>query len=397
MPSTVSKPSSVDELSALFDEIQVGSNLEKTSDYGASSVFETPRPFSDKVADVRAIMEPEPPLENKSPEPVVEAEVQKEPELESVIEAVIEAEPEVKIESEPEPEPEPQPLRSYQSKIIDAVENGDYVKAQDLQDKKNNPLSLTGQDFRAYELISQKYPQFKLSGEHVYNEFYCYKVRSLKYLLTRHGLLPIADMKKEIENIQLDKRLGDLADPVVIGQRMDDSIAYRGRVASLLSKAQGQLPAWKKSFEWLNSKVQKDHDLKGAHKRDGLALEHNADMKDYYCELQGFVDSATTIDNFLKSQHDSYSRQLSCVDIREKVGVMQDTVASEIREATEPPSTPPPSPVVPEMTHAPTDSELDGFDVLESGTLIEKVPVGGLVEKDFPGAEIESGFLDGVG
>lgn len=257
---------------------------------------------------------------------------------------------------------------------------------------EENPLGLTGQDLRAYKLIGQKYPQFKLyNGDQGYIEFYRYKVQSLKYLLTRHGLLPISDMKKEIENIKLDKRLGDLADPVVIGERMDEAIAGRGRVASLLAKAQGQLPSWRKTFEWLNSKVWKDHESKGAHKRDGMALEHNSDMKEYYCELQGFVDAATTIDSFLKSQHDSYSRQLSCVDLREKVGIAHDAVASEIEEVA------PPEPAPVSSIAVPINSELDSLDVLEPGTLIEKVRVGGLVEKDFPGAEIESEFLDGIG
>ena len=375
--TTIDKPHSVDELSALFDEIEVGSNLdvEKSPDYGAASTDETLRPFADKVADVRAIMEPEPVMEEEVKAP----EIDPEPEVENTLEK---AEPEP--ESEPEPSPEPQ---SRQSRIEEAVENGDYVKAQDIQDERN-PLGLTGQDLRAYGLIQKKYPQFQLHGTRIFNEFYRYKVQALKIMLTRYGLLPLADMKKEIENIQLDRRLGpDLADPVVIGQRMDDSIAYRGRVASLLAKAQSQLPAWKKTFEWLNLKVQKDYELKGAHKRDGLALEHNADMKDYYSELQGFVDAATTIDSFLKSQHDSYSRQLSCVDMREKVGIAHETVVSEIEKV----STPEPA-----LSPA-ADSDLDGFDTLELGTVIPKVPVGGLVERDFPGAEIESEFLDGIG
>ncbi len=366
--ATVDKPHSVDELSALFDDIEIGSNLdvEKSPGYGVSSTTETLRPFADKVADVKAIMEPE-------PEP--------EPEL-------VKFEPVPEATKEPEPKPQLEPSSEPQPKIKEAVENGDYVKAQDIQNEAN-PLGLSGNNLKAYQQIQQKYPQFKLCHSSEFKEFYQYKVQSLKNLLVRYGVLPLDDMKKEIENIQLDKKLGsNLADPVVIGQRMDDSIANRGRVASLLSKAQSQLPAWKKTFEWLNSKVWKDHESKGAHKRDSLALEHNSDMKDYYSELQGFVDSATTIDSFLKSQHDSYSRQLSCVDMREKVGIAHDTVATEIEEVTQPKPTP---------VQSSPDSELDQLDTLEPGTVITKVPIGGLVERDFPGTEIESEFLDGIG
>ena len=365
MVTVDNKPHSVDELSALFDEIEVGSNLdiEKSSDYVATSTKETLRPFADRVADVKAVMEPEPAIksEDKAPEPEIEPEV--EPDSEVVIESALKT----------EPEPSSEPVISMESPMI--------------SNDSDNPLDLTGHNLRAYKLIHQKYPQFQLyDGSHAFKEFYRYKVQSLKNLLTRYGILPLDDMKKEIENIQLDRGLGmNLADPVAIGQRMDESIAGRGRVASLLAKAQAQLPAWKKTFEWLNSKVWKDHESKGAHKRDSLALEHNSDMKDYYSELQGFVDSATTIDNFLKSQHDSYSRQLSCVDMREKVGIVQEAVASEIEEVSQPDSAPSPN------------SELDGLDTLESGTVIPKVPVGGLVERDFPGSEIESEFLDGIG
>lgn len=378
------KPHSVDELSALFDEIEVGSNLDagKSPDYGAASTEETVRPFADKVADVKAVLEPEPDSEIPAPEEV---------------ENPVAPQPLAEVE-EPKPSPapakveDPAPAPTKAERIQEAVENGDYMRAEDTRDE-GNPLGLSGQNLRAYRIIKEKYPQFQLwDGSQGYKEFYRYKVQQLKNLLARYGILPISDMKQEIENIRLDKRLGDdLADPVVIGQRMDESIANRGRVAALLAKAESQLAAWKKTFEWLNSKVWKDHDLKGAHKRDSLALEHNADMKDYYCELQGFVDAATTIDSFLKSQHDSYSRQLSCVDMREKVGVAHKTVSSEIEHISkpEPVSTPSPSPAA--------DSELDGLDTLDSGTVIDKVPKGGLVIRDFPGEESGSEFLDGIG
>lgn len=375
--TTIDKPHSVDELSALFDEIEVGPNLdaEKSPDYGVST-NENLRPFADRVADVKAVMEPEPEIETEMElsgpalKPVAIGDTAPEDKNE----------PESVIEPELEPKPSPEPVTPKEEP---------QMVSSDFSDD-SNPLKFTGENLRAYTLIKQKYPQFQLyNGDPQFKEFYQYKVQSLKYLLTRHGVLSLADMKAEIENIKLDKRLGsNLADPVSIGQRMDDSIAHRGRVAALLAKAQSQLPAWKKTFEWLNSKVQKDFELKGAHKRDGLALEHNADMKDYYSELQGFVDSATTIDSFLKSQHDSYSRQLSCVDMREKVGIAHETVASEIEEAAQPDPAPAPESV---------DSELDGLDTLEPGTVIAKVPIGGLVERDFPGAEIESEFLDGIG
>lgn len=385
MATTIdNKPHSVDELSALFDEIEIGTNLDvdKSSDYGATSTNENQRPFASKVEDLKSVLEPE--------------EITEEPESEEVTEEVSESEPEM-LQPEPKPSAEfntPESSTKLEQ-IKEAIEDGDYMRAQDIRDNAN-PLGLSGDNLRAYQVISQKYSQFQLyDGKPGYKEFYRYKVQSLKNLLARYGILPLSDMQSEIEHIKLDNRLGgELADPVVIGQRMDESIANRGRVAALLAKAQMQLPAWKKTFEWLNSKVWKDHDSKGAHRREGMALEHNSDIKDYYSELQGFVDAATTIDNFLKSQHDSYSRQLSCVDMREKVGIAHRNVSVEIQQASSPEVHEEPFVAQPSTV---SDSELDGLDTLESGTVIEKVPTGGLVERSFPGAEIESEFLDGIG
>jgi hypothetical protein len=95
------KEHTVDELSALFDEIEVGKNLdvEKPSDYGTASTTGNLRPFADRCADVRAVMQTV-----VEPEPVTEdaPEIEPEPESEPV---AVESAP-IEAQSTPTPEPD---------------------------------------------------------------------------------------------------------------------------------------------------------------------------------------------------------------------------------------------------------------------------------------------------
>ena len=346
------KQHTIDELSDLFDEIDVGKNLdiEESSHDDTTSTTGKLRPFADKCEDVKAVMEHE----------LVKDDA---PEIE--FEPVILEEPEVVTENE---------------QIKQAVEDG-----ADIQESKN-PLGLTGENFRAYELIQKKYPDFQLyDGRQAYKDFYRFKVRALKSVLTSYPVLDIKDMNKEIASIRIKYQgSGDLPDPVVIGIKMSECQQARGRLTALLMRAQMQFPAWKKAFEWMNAKLWKDHEMKGAHKREGLSAEHMSDVQKYYCGLQGFLDAATQLDGFLKAIHDSLSRQLTCVIIRDKAGMAHDTVNTELNNE------------VHQHTVQP-DSALDGLDTIEHGTVIPKARVGGLVQRDFAGADIEDDVLQDIG
>ncbi len=247
-------------------------------------------------------------------------------------------------------------------------------------------MELNSIDLKAYQQIQKKYSQFVLyDGSQAFKEFYRYKVRSLKGLLTSYPVLDIMDMNKEILSIRTKYQIsGDLPDPVAIGVKMSECQIARGRLTTLMMMAQMQYPAWRKAFEWLNAKIYKDHELKGQHKREGMALEHNDDMKVYCSDLQGFLDGATQLDSFLKSIHDSLSRQLTCVIIRDKSGMAHDTTHSELNNE------------INEQKVQP-NSGLDGLDTIEHGTVIPKSRVGGLVQRDFAGAEIEDDVLQDIG
>jgi len=350
------KQHTIDELSNLFDEIDIEKNLDAEESSKSSKQSEMAstagklRPFSDKCEDVKAVMEHES-VTDEAPE--IEPEI--EPEIVSMPDVISELEPK---------EGEPEMILSEES----------------------NPLGLTGENLRAYELIQQKHPQFQLyDGSQAFKDFYRYKVRSLKSILTSYPVLNFKDMDKEILGIHTKYHgSSDLPDPVAIGIKMSECQLARGRVTALLMRAQMQYPAWKKAFEWMNAKLWKDHEMKGAHKREGLSADHMSDVQVYFCGLQGFLDSATQLDNFLKSIHDSLSRQLTCVIIRDKSGMAHDTVDTELKEVVY-------------QQKVQLDSTLDGLDTIEHGTVIPKARIGALVQRDFAGPEIEDDVLQDIG
>ena len=93
----------------------------------------------------------------------------------------------------------------------------------------------------------------------------------------------------------------------------------RVRVSHVLMSIFEQIFSWERHLEILRAKLWKDHDLKGAHRRDGLILEHLMDMERYYSELEGIQHLAQHADNILKAASESLSRQLSCMNIKTEI------------------------------------------------------------------------------
>jgi hypothetical protein len=292
---------------------------------------------------------------------------------EPVTEDAPETESEPDIVSEPPlVEAQPEPDLELESKPREAPSMNE-----------DNPLGLNSVDLLAYQKITEKHPdKFVLyDGSQAFKEFYRFKVRALKSLLTSYPVLDFKDMDKEILSIKMKyQSSGDLPDPVAIGIKMSECQMARGRVTALLMRAQMQYTAWKKAFEWMNSKLWKDHEMKGAHKREGLSSDHMYDILNYYSDLQGFIDSATLLDNFLKATHDSLSRQLTCVIIRDKSGMAHEAVQEELDGVVQ--------------TSSQSDSALDGLDTIEPGTVIPTARKGSLVQRDFAGADIEDDLQD---
>ena len=100
----------------------------------------------------------------------------------------------------------------------------------------------------------------------------------------------------------------------------------------------------------LRAKLWKDHEIKGAHRRDGTTLEHMSDIEQYFVELKSVLEVSKHVDAILKAASDSLSRQLSCLQNPEATGFIQK---------------------VDYKSHYPTKStDLDKFDSIGSGEKI---------------------------
>jgi len=255
------------------------------------------------------------------------------------------------------------------------VENKPVVIKDD-----NNPLSLDGQDLIAYHDLKNKHSFLNLfDGKKSFIEFYQYKVRMLKNVLTSFPLLPLSEMRQEVEQVDLKHQIGsDIASPETIREKIDKCYAWRIRVVAHLSKAYQQYPAWKRISEMLSAKLYLDHDIKGVHKRPSLDLEHMSDILLYVEELKGFIDAASAIDGLLRSAAESLSRQLSCVMIKTQ------TTGSDHYSHYHLPYQP--------ISEKKPKNEMDDLDSINDGTVIKNVKnTGALISADF-GVSKENGF-----
>jgi len=359
----------VDELSALFDNININENLDEVADYGVTEKeAKKLRSFEDCCTDVHLLLKPD---------DETLSEINEKIEIKAV---EIKLKPVKKIVSE------------VSESIVDKTPESLPVNKKQDENDDINPLDLSENDLSAFNKIKDKYPQFELyDGSQAYKGFYKFKVRVLKSLLTEFPVLRLNDMRQEIESIKTKFKLPDnFPEPYTIAMKIGECQSSRGRVTELLMQSHSQLPLWKKSYELLNSKLWKDHDIKGAHKREGLALEYNFDIYHYYYGLQGFVDAATILDNYLKSVFESLSRQMSCIMIKDKISMVGEAkhFDSSVFNNTK---------IEISDSSLSSDSSLDNFDTLDEGTIMSKVRKGGLIEKSFSGPEINSDFLDNVG
>lgn len=363
------------KMSEFFD-VDLNSNLDG-DDYDNSAPV---APFEQKVEDAQSMLDPapvpEPKVEPKaetdtdiitkainspSPEPATAApsdsdDLEIPGDIESEVDADI-AQFQSSIENATENEPTPESTEN-ESEVVAAVS-----APTDTPDD-SNPLGLEGADLKAYYAIKEKYPeQFNLyDGSLAYRDFYRFKVHALRHLLGEFPLLDIREMRTELHTVQTNHFIGDdMCTPDLIRSKLDASYAYRTRLAALLTRALEQSHAWERFLDLLRSKLWKDHDIKGAWRRDGMVLEHVADMESYVSSLKGFIDSAKQYDSMLKAAAESLSRQLTCLQIDEYTG-------SQRVEGRKPQSQRP----------AP---QLDGLDGVDDGTVI-KAPV---ISKDSVG------------
>jgi len=406
----------LDDMSQLFD-VDVRTSLDETesSDYSTTASEDKPTlSFEDRVKDVQSIMQKETEMINTpAPKEAKKAETKPSPEKDIIVGAM-EMAKSGKV-AHPAPAHDPEETLDIPGDIDDEdnalpvtkktddslVENdiaefaeqmrGTDADAEEFQTETedvkpeiveqpkaqpeeienpkakkpdltadSNPLGLLGVDLKAFHHIREKFPQFVLfDGSPAYRDFYRSKVVMLKGLLTRFPLLDISDLSEDLSEVRVDHFIGDrqVVTPDLIRVKLDDVQRARVRVSQLLTQALGQYFVWERTCEMLKSKLWKDHELKGAHRRDGLTLEHMSDMETYVSELNGFIESAKHIDNVLRAASDSLSRQLSCLhELKEPTGFTQ-TMEQKLRQQQAPASSP---------------SRFEGLDTIDEGSIIKE-------------------------
>ena len=135
-------------------------------------------------------------------------------------------------------------------------------------------------------------------------------------------MLDLSSISDEIKECNLDHFIGsDVISPDLIRVNLDESYRWRTRVAFMLIDIYEQYYAWKRCLELLKAKLWKDHELKGSHRRDGLTVEHLCDVEQYVHDMDGCVECAKHVDNMLKAAAESLSRQLTCLQLKEHIGL----------------------------------------------------------------------------
>jgi len=245
---------------------------------------------------------------------------------------------------------------------LDIVEEDEVF----TKDSGDNPLGLRGYELQFYRECLKKYPQFTLyDGSVSFKEFYRYKVHMLNMVLTKYPVLDTADIRDEIAKLNTDHFLGEktVITPNVIRYKIDESYKWRARLSAIILRVIPQFYIWERWGELLESKLWKDHDLKGAHRRHGLTMEHMSDVADYIGELKGVMESGKHADNILKAASESLSRQLSCLQMgKEALGTTQEG-EERVKEQQV--------------------SDLDGFDSIGPGEKISAPQGQGVVTSTF--------------
>lgn len=300
------------KLAELFD-VEIGSNLEDDVDTVTVS-------FDQRIDDIQAVLQPEP------TNPANEIQTKPKPADETDAETIRKAikgqktlpEPEIDTVIDDDSEHSEEDELEIPGDVASVVSPENATASGSGAD---NPLGLEGLDLVAYQEIKQKFPQFTIyDGNVAYRDFYRWKCYHLRHLLSRFPLLDLSDMSEELHQTEINHFVGDdIISPDLIQRKLDDTYRCRTRVASLLITAFEQYYAWDRTLEMLKAKLWKDHDIKGAHKRDGLVLEHASDIEFYVSRMKGFIDSAKHYDLMLRAAADSLSRQLTCVQLREHV------------------------------------------------------------------------------
>jgi hypothetical protein len=349
------------EMASLFD-VDLDNALESTesSDYGTTVIGDSLQPFEKRVEDARAILEPDGSVNETDIITQAREKAKKSPPQRVIKEIEPEIEPEIDdcAVSNDDMEIPGDVLKEVDEDISRAAaETEALLKESQTTESKietpiepealssdDNPLELSGEYLKFYTAIREKYPQFVLyDGSRAYKGFYTYKVMVLSNILREFPILDIDDMFNELSEINLRQFVNsDEVTPDIVRLRIDDVYRQKVRLADILMQCYHQFFVWEREVEMLKSKLWKDHELRGSHRRDGLTLEHLFDLEQYYNRLKGFLEAAKVADATLRAASDSLSRQLTCLQMKEQMNLPSHAYASPAEPVHEVVATPKP-------------------------------------------------------
>lgn len=185
----------------------------------------------------------------------------------------------------------------------------------------DNPLDVSGYDYKFFKEVQKDYPRFNLvPSHHDFKSFYRWKLIQLRYILGRYPVLDGQSLMKEITDSHRNFSLQEATiHPETIRVNINAVQGVKHRVTTILIEVHEQYHIWKRTLETIKGKLWKDHPVKGQEKREGLTLEHLWDFEAYFADLEGIIESAKRLDGYLMSSHDALSRQLGCLELQMKV------------------------------------------------------------------------------
>lgn len=403
------------EMADLFDVPADGSNLrdDEDSDEAGWSGDRKYSSFDQTIGDVQSIIEPVPlekpvPVEETkamAPDSVDEiasvVKKSRERKTEKTVAAKSVSSQEVSPESKPKVSSPPPPVKGHDDDgeegdgdgDDDESGNGDGNSTDEKPDAideliADTAIGLSQEEQSELAAIQKKYPWLELSCPSMgVRSFYRFKIRELIYITRKFPMLNVPSLMSEVKQLNVDHSFEALPDLDQIVSKMNKVIRSRHRLTEILSTVLEQFYLWERAREMLRGRLFIDKDVKGAHKRDGIPMEHMGDIEHYVSELQGLHEAGKRVDGFLVAAHESLSRMVACVSQEKKSEVVvRDNLDYPERPRYEKPPIREPDPADLEAVNG-----TDEIDVGEEITAPEKT--NGPEEYDFGFAETD-GFSD---
>ena len=251
--------------------------------------------------------------------------------IEKETEEVLEKEPVKNITEKKEPAIKTKPSKKIKQDtnetkqtVDENIDENNILQSTDplMEDNQENPLNLQADDLEHYQTLNSNYPFILYDGNVGMKKFYRYKVRELGYLLSNAPLLDCKSLIEECKNININHSIEGIPHPETLSKELSNVQRQRERLGDILIQIHQQYHLWDQATEMLKGELWIVKDLKGQHKREGLVLEHMADIIHYLGNLKRTLETAKYIENLLDKANDTLSRQISCLESGKKLNLI---------------------------------------------------------------------------